>query len=165
MFIKAGDSEISRGLAQKNQQESPGSLGSQRNGGLEDRLRGLAWDKLLLPICLLVASLVVSLRVQEMCACGGRRRGKEMAWAAAQRKSTLGLGPLGFYRSLQAGIFGKVSGESFSRIFNSSPGELFQVMVSTDWSVPGQGVISSYSWSWYYPPGFAAFLCLELKYS
>ena len=37
-------------------------------------------------------------------------------------------------------------------------------MVSTDWSVPGQGVFSHCSWFWCCPPGFVAFLGLELKY-
>ena len=52
------------------------SLESQRKGGLGDRFRGLTQDELLLPIAPLVVRLVGSLRVQEMCACGGRRRGK-----------------------------------------------------------------------------------------
>ena len=35
-----------------------GSLGSQEKRGLEGRFKGLAWDKLLLPIAPLVASLL-----------------------------------------------------------------------------------------------------------
>ena len=43
----------------------------------------------------------------------------------------------------------------------------FMVVVSTDWSALGQGVISQCSWSWGQPwhcfSGFAAFLGLEVK--
>ena len=40
-----------------------------------------------------------------------------------------------------------------------------RVTISTDWSVPEQGVVSHCSWSWGHPPGFSAFLGLELKYN
>ena len=70
-----------------------------------------------------------------------------------------------FCSLLQAGILGEASGEvsaEYSSVFQVGP---FRVMVSTDWSVTGQGVISHSSWSRHHPPGFAAFLGLELKYS
>ena len=41
----------------------------------------------------------------------------------------------------------------------------FMVVVSTDWSGTEQRVTSHHSWSWPHPPGFAAFLGLELKYN
>ena len=67
MFTKAGDSETRAGLGQKKQQESPGGAaslsGTSENGG---RCRGLAQDKLLLPVAPLVASLLGTLRVEEM---------------------------------------------------------------------------------------------------
>ena len=90
MFIKAGDSETKEGPrieeAIGEQQErawvvfrfgSPeklkekvskgraafSSLGSQRKGGLGDRIRRLAWDKLPLPTAPLAASLMGTLRV------------------------------------------------------------------------------------------------------
>ena len=40
-----------------------------------------------------------------------------------------------------------------------------RVMVTADWSVTGQGIFGHYSWSWHRPPGFAAFLGLELNYN
>ena len=78
-----------------------------------------------------------------------------------------GMGPLsgGFYlspagRNPKGGLRGE-----FSRIFISSPGAPFQVTVSTDWSVTGQGVFSHCSWFWHRPPSFVAFLGLELKHN
>ena len=44
-----------------------------------------------------------------------------------------------FISLLQAGILREAAGEGFSRIFISSPGVPFRVMVSIDWSAPGQG--------------------------
>ena len=68
-----------------------------------------------------------------------------------------------FISLLQAGIlgrsWGRVSAE-YSSVFQVWS---FRVMVSTDWSEPGQEVISHYSWCWCSPPGFAAFLGLELN--
>ena len=58
-----------------------------------------------------------------------------------------------------------ISGEGFSRISIGSPGVSFQGCVSTDWSVAGQGALSHCSWFWHCPPGFAAFLGLELKHN
>ena len=89
--------------------------------------------------------------------------------------------------NFKAGILGEVSGRisiEHSSAFQVCP---FRVMVPTDWSVPGQGVISHCSWSWrsvFFEdgivgilcgkffivadctlPGLAAFLGLELKQS
>ena len=47
---------------------------------------------------------------------------------------------------LKAGILGKVSGEDLNRIFTSLPGVPSRIMVSTDWSELGQGVIGHCSW-------------------
>ena len=41
----------------------------------------------------------------------------------------------------------------------------FRVLVSIDWSVPGQAVFTHCSESWRHPPGSAAFLGLELKHN
>ena len=81
----------------------------------------------------------------------GKNRGKEMAWAA-----------LSF---LQVGILGEVSGEGFteySSVFQVCP---YRILVATDWSVTGQGVFSHCTWFWLHPPGFAAFLGLDLNYN
>ena len=72
-----------------------------------------------------------------------------MAWAA-----------LSF---LQVGISGEVSGEGFteySSVFQVCP---FRVLVSTDWSVTGQGVFSHCSWFWCCLPDSSAVLVLELN--
>ena len=69
-----------------------------------------------------------------------------------------------FLSLLQVGILGRSQGRvstEYSSVFQVCP---FRGMVSTDWSVPGQGIISHCSWSWCHTPGFAAFLGLELKY-
>ena len=75
------------------------SLGSQRKGGLRDRFRGLAWDKLPLPIAALVASLIGTIRVclpvgegEEGVGCSPE--GEAMCWVLC----------------LRAGILGEVSG-------------------------------------------------------
>ena len=54
---------------------------------------------------------------------------------------------------------GRVSVD-YSSVFQVCP---FRVMVSSGWSVTGQGAFSHCSWSWHCPPRFAAFLGLELK--
>ena len=67
-FIKAADSETRKGLSTE---EAPGeprlgclsSLGNWRKEGLGDRFRGLARDKLPLPMAPPVASLLGTLRV------------------------------------------------------------------------------------------------------
>lgn len=41
----------------------------------------------------------------------------------------------------------EVSRKDPNKMFISSPGGLFRVLGSTDWPVPGQGVISGCSWS------------------
>ena len=56
-FIKAGDSETRKGLAQKQQQENLGWAALahwevREKGALGDRFGGLAWDELLLPTAL-----------------------------------------------------------------------------------------------------------------
>ena len=58
---------------------------------------------------------------------GSSEKGKGVMWAVPKGR-TLKLGPLScaFISFLQAGIVGEVSGESFSRIFISSPGVSFQ---------------------------------------
>ena len=63
--------------------------------------------------------------------------------------------------NLKGDLRGSVSAE-YSSVFQVSS---FGVVVSTDWSAPGQGVISHRGWSWPHPPGFAALLGLELKCS
>ena len=65
--------------------------------------------------------------------------------------------------NLRGGLKGDFQG-SF-RIFISSPGVPFQGHSFTDWSVTGQKILGHCSWSRNHPPGFAAFLCLELKYN
>ena len=65
---------------------------------------------------------------------------------------------------LQAGISGEVSG-GFSRYSSVLQVRPPRAVVSTDWSVTGQGGFSHCNWFWYRPPGFAAFLGLELTYN
>lgn len=79
MFIKAGDSGTKKAWGNEPKQGCFGSLRSQRKGGLGDRFQGFAWDELSLPIALLVASLLGSLRVEEKQACGGRRSWRRKA--------------------------------------------------------------------------------------
>ena len=57
------------------------------------------------------------------------------------------------------GVLGKVSVE-YSSVLRACP---FRVMVSSGWSVTGQGVVSHCSCLWCSLPGVAAFLDLELK--
>ena len=65
----------------------------------------------------------------------------------------------------QVGILGKASGEGFNRIFISSVLQVgtFRVTVFTDWSVTRQGSLVT-ALVWHCPPGFAAFLGLDLKH-
>ena len=56
---------------------------------------------------------------------------------------------------------GRVSVE-YSSVFQVCS---FRVMVSPDWSVTGQGVFSHCTWFWLHPPGYAAFLGLDLNYN
>ena len=55
-------------MLEERNEPRQGCFGSLRRekGGLRERFRGLAQDKLLLPIASLVASLMGSLRVKEM---------------------------------------------------------------------------------------------------
>ena len=89
--------------------------------------------------------------------------------AAPQRESTqVSTGPCveAFLSFLQAGTLGEVWGQGFSAEYSSTLQVYpFWAMVSSDWSVAGQGVFSHYSQSWSCPPGFAAFLGLELQYN
>ena len=77
----------------------------------------------------------------------GKKKGKGKGQAAPQRES-------------EGRSQGKDSAEH-SSVLQVHP---FGVVVSTDWSVTGQGVFSHCSWSWHHPPGFAAFLSLELEH-
>ena len=65
-------------MLEERNEPRQGCFGSQRRekGGLRERFRGLAQDKLLLPIASLVASLMGSLRVLEK-----ERRSK--VWASS----------------------------------------------------------------------------------
>ena len=78
MFIISGDSETRKGLGQKKQQESPGGAaslsGTSENGG---RCRGLAQDKLLLPVAPLVASLLGTLGFRRYVLVGEEEEGKK----------------------------------------------------------------------------------------
>ena len=95
------------------------------------------------------------------------KKGKEMAPASPQRGSTCVLGPLsqGFYLSLGGrNLRGGLRGELRQNICFPAV-LLHRVLVSVNWSMTEQEVLSHCSWYWHGPPGFTAFLGLELKYN
>ena len=73
---------------------------------------------------------------------GGRERQREWDWLLPEGECKPWVLCLEAFTSLlPVGILRDVSREGFSRIIISFPVWPFRVVVSTDWSVPGQGVL------------------------
>lgn len=72
-------------------------------------------------------------------------------WGERVRERTESFVLRGFITSLKAEVLGEVPGKDLKGIFISFPLLPFRVMVSTDWSVSVQKVISYPSWSWSQP--------------
>ena len=111
-------------------------MGSQKKGGLGDRFRGLAWDKLSIAL-----DFRRSVPVKKEGWVGGRRRKRK--WhqlLLTARAEVQVLSPC--ISLLQWGILGEDPGEVSAECSSVLPVGPFRVMVSTDWSVPGSFVIA-----------------------
>ena len=118
----------------------------KRKGGLRDRFRGLAWDKLPDAHCLEFGRHV---HVKE------ELREEEGSRVGCSPEEEHTPGPLSCLRFVSSQ--GRVS---------ENRNQPSRCALSGSWSpLIAQGVISHCGWPWGHPPGFAAFLGPELKYS
>ena len=89
-------------------------------------------------------------------------KGNGTGYSSERACMSAGSFVLKLFSLLQVGrSHGRISAK-YSSVFQVCS---LRVMVSNDWSVTGQRVISHCSWSWHHAPGFAAFLGLELKHN
>ena len=142
------------------------SLGSQREGGLGDAFRKLAWDKLLLPIAPLVASLTGTQEFRRCVPVGEIEEAGNDTGVCPRGRAHCGSFALRVFISLlQAGILGRSQGRVSAEYSSVFQVYTFRVVVPTEQTVTGQGFVSHCNWSWLHPPGLTAPLGLELKHN
>ena len=164
-FITAADSETLKGF--HSPEEATGeprrgclsSLASQAEEGFGDRFRELPWTSCQLPITLQFRRPKLVQKEGRWGSGGVERKGSGSGCSLEGERTHCILCLQAVTFVFQAGILGEASVESASG-FQLCP---FRVMVATDWSATGQGVISQCSGFWHHPPGFATFWGLELK--